>query len=48
MAHYFAQAGAVLLVQVRADGLATGVTTRLEHRFLELGRPSYRVLVPAG
>jgi hypothetical protein len=48
VARYFAQAGAILLVQSRADGLTTGLTTRLERRFLELGRPSYRVLVPAG
>ena len=44
---YLTGASAVLLDQWRSDGLDAEVLTRLEHRDLELGRPSYRVFVPA-
>ncbi len=46
MRRYFAAADAVVLVQWRSDGLAAPLLTELEHRFLELGKPSYRLLVP--
>jgi hypothetical protein len=44
---YLAGANAVLLDQWRSDGLDPLVLTRLEHRDLELGMPSYRVFVAA-
>ena len=44
---YLTRANAVLLDQWRSDGLDPKVLTRLEHRDLELGRPSYRVFVRA-
>ena len=44
---YLTGANAVLLDQWRSDGLDPKVLTRLEHRDLELGRPSYRVFVRA-
>jgi alpha-1,2-mannosyltransferase len=44
---YLAGADAVVLDQWRSDGLDPGELTRLEHHDLELGRPSYRLLVPA-
>jgi hypothetical protein len=37
----------VLFDHWRSDGLDPTVLTRLEHRDLELGRPSYRVFVAA-
>jgi hypothetical protein len=44
---YLTGASAVLLDQWRSDGLDPKVLTRLEHRDLELGRPSYRIFVRA-
>jgi hypothetical protein len=44
---YLTGANAVLLDQWRSDGLDPKVLTRLEHRDLELGRPSYRIFVRA-
>jgi hypothetical protein len=47
VARYFAGSGAVVLDQWRSDGLDDRLLAGLERRDLELGRPSYRVLVPA-
>jgi hypothetical protein len=44
---YLTGASAVLLDQWRSDGLDPKVLVRLEHRDLELGRPSYRIFVRA-
>jgi 4-amino-4-deoxy-L-arabinose transferase-like glycosyltransferase len=44
---YLSGADAVVLDQWRTDGLDAGELGRLEQHDLELGRPSYRVLVPA-
>jgi len=44
---YLTGASAVLFDQWRGDGLDERVLTRLEHRDLELGQPSYRVFVTA-
>ena len=44
---YLTGASAVLFDQWRSDGLDPKVLTRLEHRDLVLGRPSYRVFVRA-
>ena len=46
--HYLSAADAVVLDQWRSDGLDARELARLEHRDLELGKPAYRVLVPAG
>ena len=45
---YLSAADAVVLDQWRSDGLDARELARLEHRDLELGKPAYRVLVPAG
>ena len=45
---YLSAADAVVLDQWRGDGLDARELARLEHRDLELGKPAYRVLVPAG
>jgi len=47
VARYFAGSGAVVLAQWRHDGLDGRLLAGLERRDVELGRPSYRVLVPA-
>ncbi len=47
VARYFAGSGAVVLDQWRHDGLDGRLLAGLERRDVELGRPSYRVLVPA-
>ncbi len=47
VAGYFQGADAVLLDQWRSDGLSARLLAGLERRDLELGRPSYRALVPA-
>ena len=47
VARYFDGSGAVVLDQWRSDGLDEGVLTALQRRDLDLGKPSYRVLVPA-
>ncbi len=47
VARYFDGSGAVLLDQWRHDGLDGRLLAGLERRDVELGRPSYRVLVPA-
>jgi hypothetical protein len=47
VARYFAGSGAVVLDQWRHDGLDRRLLAALERRDVELGRPSYRVLVPA-
>jgi hypothetical protein len=47
VARYFAGSGAVVLDQWRHDGLDDRLLAGLERRDVELGRPSYRVLVPA-
>ncbi len=47
VARYFAGSGAVVLDQWRHDGLDARLLAGLERRDVELGKPSYRVLVPA-
>jgi hypothetical protein len=47
VARYFAGSGAVVLDQWRHDGLDGRLLAGLERRDVELGKPSYRVLVPA-
>ncbi len=47
VAGYLRGADAVLLDQWRSDGLSARLLAGLERRDLELGKPSYRVLVPA-
>ncbi len=47
VASYFDSSGAVVLDQWRSDGLDARLLAGLERRDLELGEPSFRVLVPA-